>query len=73
MRRITITFFVLAGIAALGAGGISTALSASPGPGAVGLFLGSAAISLVALAGAARILYVLDHAGTVRERVNSDR
>jgi hypothetical protein len=73
MRRIAITFFALAGIAALAFGGVSTALSQPAGPVAAGLLLVSATVAVVAVGLAARILYVLEHAKTLDVPHHNDR
>lgn len=72
MKRILVTFYVLAGIAALALGGITYALALPAGPAAVALFLASAMVGSVAVALAGRIIYVLQRPRTVRVRARSD-
>lgn len=73
MTRITITFYVLAGVAAIGAGGIATALGMPAGLAAVSLFLVSATVALVGMGLAARILHVLERRRAIRVPVRDDR
>jgi hypothetical protein len=72
MRRIIITFFTLAGIAALAVGGIDTAAHMTAGPAAGALLLVGAVVALVAVTLASRILFVLGNARTVRVPVDDE-
>jgi hypothetical protein len=72
MRRILFTFYGLVGIAALAAGGITTALNLAAGPAAVSVLLLSVIVGLVAVGLAGRILFVLENARNVRVRVRDD-
>lgn len=72
MKRILVTFYALAGIAALALGGIAYALALPAGPAAVAWFLSSATVGSAAVALAGRILYVLQRPRTVRVRADFD-
>lgn len=73
MGRIYLTFYTLSAIAVLATGGIATALNQTPGAVAAALFFVSAAVGAIALALAARILYVLGRPRTTRVPVRRSR
>jgi hypothetical protein len=64
MRRVIATFFALAASATVAAAGVAASLDLPSGPLAGGLFFLSAAMGLVSVALAGRILFVLEHRRT---------